>query len=144
MRRRSQREVVMEDSQVAAALSAELAQRLGPQRFELWFNTQAQLCVEASCLTIRAASSFVLEWLRKNLADDIRACWEGIAGTGCTVEYNIAEAQGCSDVTAAAEAVETTAKKSKEGIVAAQRAAKQQTPKVELPGTSVNVELSAF
>ena len=36
----------MEDSQVAAALSAQLAERIGAQRFELWFSSQAQLCVE--------------------------------------------------------------------------------------------------
>ena len=57
----------MEDSQVAAALSAELTRRIGPQRFELWFKTQSQQCVEGNCLTIRAANAFVLDWLKKNL-----------------------------------------------------------------------------
>ena len=70
MRRRSQQEVVMEDSQVAAALSAELTRRIGSQRFELWFKTQSQQCIEGNCLTIRAANAFVLDWLKKNLADD--------------------------------------------------------------------------
>ena len=70
----------MEDSQVAAALSAELTRRIGPQRFELWFKTQSQQCIEGNCLTIRAASAFVLDWLRKNLADDVRASWEAVAG----------------------------------------------------------------
>ena len=44
-----QQEVVMEDSQVAAALSSQLAERIGAQRFELWFSSQAQLCVRAGC-----------------------------------------------------------------------------------------------
>ena len=70
----------MEDSQVAAALSAELTRRIGPQRFELWFKTQSQQFVVGNCLTIRAASGFVLEWLKKNLADDVRASWEAVAG----------------------------------------------------------------
>ncbi len=79
----------MEDSQVAAALSAELTRRIGPQRFELWFKTQSQQCVDGKCLTIRAANAFVLDWLQKNLADDIRASWEAIAGEDGTVEYDI-------------------------------------------------------
>src|SRR4051812_29077987 len=89
MRRRSQQEVVMEDSKVAAALSAELTRRIGPQRFELWFKTQSQPCVEGKCLTIRAANAFVLDWLKKNLADDVRASWEMVAGLDATVAYDV-------------------------------------------------------
>src|SRR6188508_683208 len=37
-RRRSKQEVVMEDSQVVAALSAQLAERIGRKRFDLWFS----------------------------------------------------------------------------------------------------------
>src|SRR3954471_1198980 len=81
-------EVVMEDSQVAA-LSAQLVKRIGQRRFDAWFKSEAQLCIEASCLTIRAASHFVLEWLRKNLAEDIRACWQGLIGQTGTVEYDV-------------------------------------------------------
>src|SRR6476659_10543406 len=89
MRRRSQQEVVMEDSQGAAALSAELARRIGSQRFELWFKTQSQQCVVGNCLTIRAANAFVLDWMKKNLADDVRASWEAVAGQDGTVTYEI-------------------------------------------------------
>src|SRR5215212_8792754 len=89
MRRRSQQEVVMEDSKVAAALSAELARRIGPQRFELWFKTQSQQSVAGNCLTIRAANAFVLDWMKKNLADDVRASWEAVAGQDTTVAYEV-------------------------------------------------------
>lgn len=90
MRRRSMQGVVMEDSQIAAALSAQLAERIGAQRFELWFGTQTQLCVGASCLTIRAASTFVRDWLRSHFADDIRACWEAVAGRTTPIEFDVA------------------------------------------------------
>ena len=79
----------MEDSQFAAALSAQLESRIGAQRFELWFSSQARLCVRASCLTVRAASTFVRDWLRTNLADEIRACWEAIAGHGASIEFAV-------------------------------------------------------
>jgi chromosomal replication initiator protein len=79
----------MEDSQVAAALSAQLAERIGRKRFELWFTSQAQLCVEDLSLTIRAASTFVRDWLRAYFADEIRACWEAMVGEAGTVEFEI-------------------------------------------------------
>ncbi len=79
----------MEDSQVAAALSTQLAERIGQQRFDLWFNLQAQLCVRGVSLTIRAASAFVRDWLRTHFADDIRICWEAIVGGEGTVEFDL-------------------------------------------------------
>jgi chromosomal replication initiator protein len=82
-------EVVMEDSQVVAALSTQLAQRIGIDRFTLWFGSQARMCVVNECLRIRAASAFVRDWLRKHLADDIRACWENVAGRSLPVEFDV-------------------------------------------------------
>jgi chromosomal replication initiator protein len=82
----------MEDSQVAAALSTQLAERIGAQRFELWFNSQTELCVRGVSLIVRAASTFVRDWLRTNFADDIRACWEAMVGTAGTIEFSLATA----------------------------------------------------
>jgi chromosomal replication initiator protein len=82
-------EVVMEDSQVAAALSFRLAERIGSERFELWFGSRAQFCVEATRLTIRAASEFVRDWIRRNLADEIHACWQALVGQAATVEFAV-------------------------------------------------------
>ena len=79
----------MEDSLVAAALSSQLAERIGAQRFERWFSSQAEFCVRANALTVRVASAFVRDWLRNNFADDIRACWEAIVGSAGTVEFDL-------------------------------------------------------
>ncbi|MCC7475089.1 MAG: ATP-binding protein [Pirellulales bacterium] len=79
----------MEDSRRAAALATILAHRIGPQRFDLWFNLQAQLGVSGSELTIQASSPFVRDWLRTNLDADLRACWESIAGTSATVSFQV-------------------------------------------------------
>jgi chromosomal replication initiator protein len=77
----------MEDSQVVAALSAQLAERIGRKRFDLWFTSQAQLCARDQCLTIRAASTFVRDWLKAYFADEIRACWEAMVGVAGAVEF---------------------------------------------------------
>jgi chromosomal replication initiator protein len=84
----------MEDSQVAAALSTQLAERIGSQRFDLWFNSQTELCVRGVSLIVRAASTFVRDWLRTNFADDIRACWEAMVGASGTIEFSLASVAG--------------------------------------------------
>jgi chromosomal replication initiator protein len=82
-------EVVMEDSHVVAALSTQLAQRIGSNRFALWFGPQTHLSVGTGGLTIHAANAFVCDWLRKNFADDIRACWEIVGGQPSPVEFDV-------------------------------------------------------
>lgn len=79
----------MEDSQVAAALSTQLAERIGASRYQMWFTSQAQLRVEGGCLTVLATSKFVLDWVRTYFADDIRDCWSAIVGDAGTVEFEI-------------------------------------------------------
>jgi chromosomal replication initiator protein len=79
----------MEDSQVVAALSKLLAQRIGMKRYAVAFGPQTRLCVAAGCLTIRAANVFVRDWLRRNYADDIRACWESVTGRSQVVEFDV-------------------------------------------------------
>jgi len=84
----------MEDSRIAAALSAKLVERIGAQRFDLWFGAQTQLCIAATSLTIRAASTFVRDWLRKNFSEDLRICWEALVGHLGTIEFDVDESIG--------------------------------------------------
>jgi chromosomal replication initiator protein len=79
----------MEDSQLAAALSASLIERIGQQRFELWFGSQAQLCARETCLTVKAVSSFVRDWLRSTFAEELRACWGALVGDAASVEFEV-------------------------------------------------------
>ncbi|HEX4415354.1 MAG TPA: DnaA/Hda family protein [Lacipirellulaceae bacterium] len=79
----------MEDSEVAAALSTQLAERIGQRRFDTWFRDQARLCVCGGALTVRATNLLVCEWLRTHFAKDVRECWTAIAGPGATVEFEI-------------------------------------------------------
>jgi chromosomal replication initiator protein len=82
-------EVVMEDSQIAGALCAGLAERIGPERFDLWFGAQTRLCVDERRLTVRATNAFVRDWLKRHFAEDIRACWEAIVGGPLPVEFEV-------------------------------------------------------
>ena len=81
----------MEDSQVAAALSAQLAERIGAKRFKLWFSTQAQIQVNGAALTIRTVNAFVRDWLRAHFADEIADCWTAMKGEAARLEFSYDE-----------------------------------------------------
>jgi chromosomal replication initiator protein len=81
----------MEDAQIAAELSVQLAARIGQERYELWFGPATRFCVASSGLTILAASAFVRDWLRTNFADDIRACCEAIVARPVTIAFEVDE-----------------------------------------------------
>lgn len=89
LRRRSVQEVVTEDSQIAAAVRAELAARIGSQRYELWFGPHTQLCVGEDCLTVRAATAFVRDWLRRHFANVVQACYQAVVGRELPVEFQV-------------------------------------------------------
>ena len=82
----------MEDSQIAAALSRRLAERIGAERFALWFGSHTRLCVGTRSLRVCATNAFVRDWLRKHLADDIRACWQAVSGCSLPVEFEVEDA----------------------------------------------------
>src|SRR4051812_34193736 len=135
----------MEDSQVAAALSAELAGRIGSQRFELWFKTQSQLHVRGKCLTIRAANVFVLDWLRKNLAEDVRASWEAVAGQEATVAYDVGAVVEQCNAKLIAKSVAIDAGGGSTGVVAvAKPRAARKSQTCEVPAVNGAAELSKF
>src|SRR5262249_13766830 len=148
MRLRSTQEVVMEDSQVAAALLAELARRIGPHRFELWFTKQARVHVDANGLTVRTASTFIRDLVIKNLGSEIRASWEGVVGQGRRIELDV---DGKME-SASGHAKVAEPKHVKNGVAEcvepAPVSAKPQGPKKALkenaPAASLVVELSAF
>ena len=54
----STQEVVMEDSEVVAELRARLAERIGQQRYELWFSRQTDFRLQEGSLTVVAANTF--------------------------------------------------------------------------------------
>src|SRR6478752_4941541 len=136
----------MEDSQVAAALSAELTKRIGPQRFELWFKTQSQQVVEGNCLTIRAANAFTLDWLKQNLADDVRASWAAVVGPEGTVGFDVGGIAEKSN--AAVKPVASLDSEQKTDVAKAVLAVRppsvEKAPRHASPPTNVSAELSSF
>ncbi|MCI0492808.1 MAG: DnaA/Hda family protein [Planctomycetes bacterium] len=80
--------MVTEDCQVAA-VRAKLADRIGLQRYGLWFGSQTELSIEADCVTVRVASAFVRDCLRKYFADDVRSSSQAVVGRDLSIEFEI-------------------------------------------------------
>ncbi len=77
----------MEDARFVTALRNELVSRIGAERFELWLTSQARMSVEAGNLVVRAANSFVRDWLRRNLAGELASCAAVVAGRAVTLDF---------------------------------------------------------
>lgn len=141
----------MEDSRVAAALLAELARRIGPQRYELWFARQARVRVDASGLTVQMANAFIRDLVIKNLGDEIRASWEAIGGHGRPVEFAVggelhasnAHANGPAKVEHSEPNPSAVAKQPHEKVVSAKPQA-AKTWDENRPAANVVAELSGF
>lgn len=85
--------MVTEDTQITADLRAQLAARIGPQRYELWFGTHTEFCVGERSLTVRADCPFVRDWLRQHFAEDVRASAAAAFGRELAVEFDLGAAR---------------------------------------------------
>ncbi len=65
-----------DDREIVSALRLALADKVGGERFDLWFGSGTTLALVDGVLSVRAASQFKLDWLRKHFRDDI----EGVCG----------------------------------------------------------------
>ena len=56
----------MDDREIVSAIRAQLAQRVGKERYEVWFGRGTQLAVRAGTLEISVPSEFFQGWLRRH------------------------------------------------------------------------------
>jgi chromosomal replication initiator protein len=70
----------MDDTEVVAAVLTRLADRIGSERFELWFGANVRLVVGQSVVTVQVPNQFHQNWLRRNFRRDLEvACQEALA-----------------------------------------------------------------
>ena len=80
MRAGDGQEVTTDDTEIVSALRRALADRVGKERFELWFGASIRLDLADGVLTIGTPSRFFLDWLRSNFRRQSE--WAGTAGRG--------------------------------------------------------------
>lgn len=72
-------EVAKDDTDIVSALRAALADRVGRDRFELWFGVQTRMELEGTTLVLHAPNPLFARWIRANFREDLEAiCAEHI------------------------------------------------------------------
>jgi len=79
----------MVDKEIAVAVGAALAKRIGEARFQLWFGAHTQFVVHDDILQVVTSSIFFRDWLRKNFRDALEESYRETTGTTPALEFRI-------------------------------------------------------
>ena len=81
--------VITDDMEIVSALHATLAEKIGRQRFELWFGSSIRIELDENTLTIAGPSQFFLDWLRSNFREQIEAACLETLGTRPELQFRV-------------------------------------------------------
>ncbi len=79
----------MDDTEVVAAVRHHLAEKIGRDRFELWFGPNVHLILGDSTLTVQVPSQFHQNWLRRNFRRELEAVCKALLGRSLELEFRI-------------------------------------------------------
>lgn len=82
------------DTEIVTALRAALADKVGQQRFDLWFGAGSRLSWDGRTLTIGAPTPFFLDWIRTSFRGEIEAACRAVLGSCPTLEFVVDAAPG--------------------------------------------------
>ena len=83
--------------EVVAKLRGALASRLGKERYELWFGSDAWMSVVEGTVRIEASQPFIIERLRKGFRTEIEAATADVFGGIVPVEFCVAPSSAQTD-----------------------------------------------
>ncbi len=95
-------EVMYDDREIVSALRRALAERVGAERYDLWFAFPAQFRITAERVVVVVPNSFLQDWLRNNFRAQIEDAARETVGPGASVGFEV-------DPTAAARRAESDA-----------------------------------
>ena len=70
-------------------LADAIAQRVGPQRFHVWFNNSTRLDLRQDGLEIAVPNDFISEWIGKNFARPIQEAAHEVLGCPLPVKFSV-------------------------------------------------------
>lgn len=79
-----------DDREIVSAIRARLADRIGKDRYEVWFGAITQLAVRGENLVVSVANQFFQDWLRSHFRKDLEAAALAACGKPLTPEFRIA------------------------------------------------------
>lgn len=82
------------DMEIVSALRERLAQRVGKDRYEVWFGPTTHLAVDNGTLLVEAANPFVQDLLRSQFRHELEASCRDAIGRALPVEFRVDAALG--------------------------------------------------
>src|SRR5262245_47016427 len=79
----------MNDMDIVAAAQKLLAERLGRERFELWFGSATRLTFAEGKLLVEAANKFSEDWLRRHYRRTIEGICSELIEDSVVVEFRV-------------------------------------------------------
>jgi chromosomal replication initiator protein len=95
--------VTKDDMEIVSALQIALADKVGSERFELWFGANTRLSLAGEGLIVSAATPFFQEWLRNNFRREIEAACLEAVGQALPVSFQVDAQLGAATPLAAAK-----------------------------------------
>jgi chromosomal replication initiator protein len=77
------------DTEIVSALRAAVADKLGQERFQLWFGTSTRFEWAGERLTIVVPNRFFQQWLRSNFSGEIEDACQQTLGTRPALEFRV-------------------------------------------------------
>jgi chromosomal replication initiator protein len=80
--------ITAQDPQLTRLAKA-IAQRVGPQRFSVWFNNSTKLDLKQDGLEIAVPNDFISEWIGKNFTRPIQEAANEVLGCSLSVRFSV-------------------------------------------------------
>ncbi len=84
----------MDDKEIVSAVRASLAERVGRERFELWFGPTTRLVVSDATLRVELPNRFAQDWVRSRFRREVEAACTEAVGKPLCVEFGVDAALG--------------------------------------------------
>ncbi|MEX0678427.1 MAG: chromosomal replication initiator protein DnaA [Pirellulales bacterium] len=81
--------MITDDREIVSAIRARLADRVGKDRYEVWFGRTTQLAVCDEKLVVSVPSQFFQDWLRSHFRKDLEASSLEAFGKPLSLEFRI-------------------------------------------------------
>jgi chromosomal replication initiator protein len=73
----------------ATAITEALSQRIGPQKYKIWFQNSARFTLADGYLRISVANPFLATWLEGHFLKEIRAAAQAVAGSLPEISFTV-------------------------------------------------------
>ena len=93
-------DVKNDDREIVSAVQRALAERIGTDRYAVWFGSAVRLEVDGRTLRVAAADRFALDRVRTRFRQDVESVCRQLLGTSAKVDYRIDSSLQCSGVSA--------------------------------------------